>query len=189
MIEAAQGSVYEVSPIVRNPRSSAGRASLRLIRRPGSRGRVHFARPCAYPALASRAFLPKLGGIATRTVEPNRRITPRLERNVARRMAPLRLHRGVALTGVTPEHRRGMEALGEAERSRDKRLYPAGVGMERVHKDDVRLRENREGTAASKLRRSSSQFVTQARIAASPSASARSSTLSGIASISVQPSR
>ena len=35
-----------------------------------------------------------------------------------------------------------MEALGEAERPRDERLYPGGIGMEWVHQHDVRLRED-----------------------------------------------
>jgi hypothetical protein len=42
------------------------------------------------------------------------------------------LRRGVALTGVAREHRRSVEALREAERPCDERLYPGGIGMARA---------------------------------------------------------
>jgi len=35
-----------------------------------------------------------------------------------------------------------VEALGEAERPGDERPYPGGIGMERVHQHNVRLRED-----------------------------------------------
>src|SRR5882672_9225353 len=52
------------------------------------------------------------------------------------------LRRRVALTRVARQHRRSVEALGEAERPRDERLYPGGIGMDRVHQHDVRLGED-----------------------------------------------
>jgi hypothetical protein len=55
---------------------------------------------------------------------------------------PTRLRRSVALVGVTRQHRGCVVALGEAERPGDERRYPGGIGMQRVHQHDVRLREN-----------------------------------------------
>ena len=53
-----------------------------------------------------------------------------------------RLRRSVVLTGGAPEHWRGVEALGEAERPGNERLHAAGIGMEWVHQHDVGLWED-----------------------------------------------
>ena len=52
------------------------------------------------------------------------------------------LRRSFALSGVARQHWRSVKALGEAEWPRDERRDSGGIGVERIHQHDVRLRKD-----------------------------------------------